>query len=157
MNTAKILRPETHITVATVIEKNGQYLLVEELIDGTRVFNQPAGHWEPGETLEDAAVRETLEETAWDVTISGLLGVFLLNTRNNGCYCRFAFSAEPISERTNLALDAGILGAVWLDRDQIEADRDKMRSPLVMECIEAFESGQLVDPQTVLHAPINLP
>ena len=61
-----------HITVATVVERDGRYLLVEEF-DGTRlVINQPAGHLDPGETLVEAAIRETLEETAWQVEIEGL-------------------------------------------------------------------------------------
>ena len=52
-----------HVTVATVVEKNGRFLLVEEHSEGFvhTVFNQPAGHVEAGETLIDAAIRETFE------------------------------------------------------------------------------------------------
>ena len=57
-------KPNT--TVAAVIEKDGKFLLVEELIEDELVFNQPAGHLEKGETLLDAVKREVLEETAFD-------------------------------------------------------------------------------------------
>ena len=56
-----------HITVATIVEDNGRFLMVEEPKDGRTVLNQPAGHLDPDETLIEAAVRETLEETGWDV------------------------------------------------------------------------------------------
>ena len=49
---------QPHVTVATVIEKDGKYLLVEERCNGELVFNQPAGHLDADETLEQAAIRE---------------------------------------------------------------------------------------------------
>ena len=65
------------VTVAALIEREGRFLLVEERIRGRLVFNQPAGHLEDGETLLQAVVRETLEETAWHFTPQALLGVYL--------------------------------------------------------------------------------
>ncbi len=56
------------VTVATVIEREGRYLLVEERdkSTGKLVYNQPAGHLEQGESLAQAALRETREETGWE-------------------------------------------------------------------------------------------
>ena len=65
-----------HITVATVVEKDGKFLMVEERSDGALVYNQPAGHLELGESLLEAAVRETLEETRWQVEVNGFIGVY---------------------------------------------------------------------------------
>ncbi len=45
------------VTVATVIEKDGKFLMVEEDIYGEKTLNQPAGHLEPNETLVEAAIR----------------------------------------------------------------------------------------------------
>ena len=47
------------VTVATVVNRNGLLLMVEELVNGVAVFNQPAGHLEPDESILHAAVRET--------------------------------------------------------------------------------------------------
>ena len=52
------------VTVATVVVHDGRLLCVEEEANGRGlVINQPAGHLEPDESLPDAALRETLEET----------------------------------------------------------------------------------------------
>ncbi|WP_258224098.1 NUDIX domain-containing protein, partial [Stenotrophomonas sp. HMWF003] len=60
MNAVQDPRWTPHVTVATVVVRDGRLLLVEERIDGRDVLNQPAGHLEPGESLAAAAVRETL-------------------------------------------------------------------------------------------------
>ncbi len=52
------------ITVATIVERAGKFLMVKENSQGLLVYNQPAGHVEVEESLFDAAIRETLEETA---------------------------------------------------------------------------------------------
>ena len=52
------------LTVAAVVVRDERYLVVEEYARGARVINQPAGHVEPGETIVDAVIRETREETA---------------------------------------------------------------------------------------------
>ena len=61
-----------HVTVAVVVEQDGRYLMVEEQdeLAGGLVFNQPAGHLDPGEGLLEAALRETLEETGWEVELT---------------------------------------------------------------------------------------
>ena len=51
------------VTVATVVVDGGRLLMVEESVGGRLVLNQPAGHLEPDESLIEAALRETREET----------------------------------------------------------------------------------------------
>ncbi|WP_017132370.1 NUDIX domain-containing protein, partial [Pseudomonas agarici] len=83
---------QPHITVATVVEDNGRFLLVEELQNGQVVFNQPAGHLDPDESLSEAAIRETLEETGWDVELTGVIGIYLYTAPSNGVtYQRVCF------------------------------------------------------------------
>ena len=60
------------VTVATVVVRDGRLLVVEERVNGALVLNQPAGHLEPDESLVDAALRETREETGWDVRLTGV-------------------------------------------------------------------------------------
>ena len=45
-----------HTTVAALCEREGKYLLVKEEVKGLVVFNQPAGHLNPDETLLDAGL-----------------------------------------------------------------------------------------------------
>ncbi|WP_343586978.1 NUDIX domain-containing protein, partial [Pseudomonas sp.] len=75
---------QPHITVATIVEHEGKFLFVEEFKAGQHVFNQPAGHLEPNETLPQAALRETLEETAWEVELTGVVGIYLYTAPSNG-------------------------------------------------------------------------
>ena len=82
-----------HITVATVIPDGNKYLLVEEWSNKRLVLNQPAGHLDQNETLIEAAVRETLEETGWSVNIQAIIGIYLLEASNGITYHRTCFLA----------------------------------------------------------------
>ena len=69
-------RWKPNVTVAAIIEQGGRFLLVEEQTrDGLRL-NNPAGHLDPGESLLEAAVRETLEETGYEVVVETLTGTY---------------------------------------------------------------------------------
>jgi len=131
-----------HVTVATIVEKDGRFLLVEEMADGQRVFNQPAGHVELGESLSEAALRETFEETGWKVELTHLLGIALYKAPANGVtYYRTTFIARPLTEVANAKLDEGIIAPVWMTWQEIQATRDAMRSPLVTRVIEQYLAG----------------
>ena len=131
-----------HVTVATVIEKDGKFLLVEEYADGKQVYNQPAGHLDENESLTEAAIRETLEESCWEVELQGLVGITLYTAPSNGVtYHRTTFFAKALRERTDLECDKGILRAVWLSYDEIVALKDKMRSELVIKTIDQYREG----------------
>ncbi|MEJ6655116.1 MAG: NUDIX hydrolase [Pseudomonas sp.] len=124
-----------HVTVATIVEDRGRFLMVEEISHDRVVFNQPAGHLEADESLIEAARRETLEETAWTVEITGLTGVYLFRGENGVTYQRTCFTGLPVTHQPDLALDDGIVRAHWLTLDEIEARRAELRSPMVLECI----------------------
>ena len=83
------------ITVAAVVERDGRFLCVEERIKGRLVINQPAGHVEPGEDFIAAVIRETLEETAWQLEPEALLGVYTWQAPGGGrSTLRFAFTGQ---------------------------------------------------------------
>lgn len=130
-------------TVATVVELEGRYLLVEERdkTSGALVFNQPAGHLEAGESLVDAAFRETLEETRWEVGLSGLLGIALYTAPTGTSYLRTTFLATPVREIESASLDPDIHAVHWLDYDEILEQSARMRSPLVLAAIEQYRRG----------------
>ena len=132
-----------HVTVATVIEDNGRFLFVEEeTADGQLVFNQPAGHLEPNESLIEAAARETLEETGWTIEVQGIVGIGLYNTPDGTTtYYRTTFFGKALQHDPQRTLDTGIVRALWLNRDEIAALTVRMRSPLVPKVIEQYSNG----------------
>lgn len=131
-----------HVTVAAIVERNGKFLLVRERADGLEVFNQPAGHLEPNETLTEAAVRETREETGWVVEPTAVLGLSQYTSSLNGItYFRTTFVASPLHEIADARLDTDIIEAVWLTHDEIRARHAQLRSPMVLADIESFNRG----------------
>ena len=134
---------QPHITVATIIEQDGKFLFVEEFKANRHVFNQPAGHLEVHETLPQAALRETLEETGWDVQLTAVTGIYLYTAPSNGItYQRICFAARPVRHHPGLALDQGIIGPQWLTRDELLAQSTRWRSELVMQCIDDYLAGE---------------
>ena len=120
------------VTVATLVARDGQLLCVEERVGGRLVLNQPAGHLEPDESLVGAALRETREETGWHVRITHLVGTYQWKAPETGRhYLRFAFAAEPLEEIPGAPLDEGIVRALWLSPQQLQAEAPRHRSPLV--------------------------
>ena len=141
MRELEALRPS--LTVASIIERDGRFLLVEEETRYGPRLNQPAGHLEGGETVVAGAIRETLEETGWYVHLTALVGIYRWDAPDNGAtFIRFAFCGEPSRHDAARPLDVGILRAVWLTRDEIVARRADHRSPLVMRCIDDYLAGK---------------
>lgn len=132
-----------HVTVATVVQQDDRFLLVEERSEGFShlVYNQPAGHVESGETLVQAAIRETLEETAWQVEIEHLLGIYTYTPPMfpDRSYFRFAFLAKPIA-LTEQSLDQDIVRATWLNLEELQLSA-RARSPLVIKAIQDALAG----------------
>ena len=130
------------ITVAAVTETDGRFLVVEERINRRLVFNQPAGHVEHGETLLEAVVREVREETAWGFEPEALLGVYIWENPASGrSYMRFAFTGKVMNHDSQQPLDRGIVSTHWLSRDDLRLREPRLRSPLVLRCIEDYLGG----------------
>ncbi len=141
-----------HVTVAAVIERDGKFLLVEENTDDGVRFNQPAGHWERDETLEQGVTREALEETAWHFSPRWLQGIYRWrHPHREITYLRFAFGGEIHAHEAERALDDGILRAVWLTPDEIRASAQMHRSPLVALCMEDYLAGKRYPLEMLTH------
>jgi 8-oxo-dGTP pyrophosphatase MutT (NUDIX family) len=132
-----------NVVVAAIIERDGKFLLVEEEADGAVVLNQPAGHLDEGESLRQAVVRETLEETAWHFEPQALLGVYRWpHPTKDLTYLRFAFSGQVLRHEPERVLDQGIVRAVWLTPEEIRAERHRHRSPQVERCLNDYLAGR---------------
>ena len=132
-----------HVTVAALIQRNNKFLLVEELINNKEVLNQPAGHVEANETLVEAAVRETLEETGWTVEPTALLGFYTYTTHcKTMTFYRTTFIAKALNFDPEYKLDPDILRTHWMSLEEIKARETALRSPIELKCTEDFCAGQ---------------
>ena len=131
-----------HATVATVVEQDGRFLMVEEVALGEQVINQPAGHIEPGETVVAAAVRETLEETGWQVEPQGLVGLYIYTAPANGItYHRYCLYGTAVRAVPGAELDDGIIGPRWMTLDELRSSH-ALRSAMVLTCVEDYLNGK---------------
>jgi 8-oxo-dGTP pyrophosphatase MutT (NUDIX family) len=147
------------VTVAAVIERDGQFLLIEEeTSEGVRL-NQPAGHLDPLESLEQAVVREVLEETAHDFTPTALVGMYMsrYTSKRRGAdvtYLRFTFCGTAGKEHDQ-PLDHGIIRTLWMTRDEIAACEERHRSPIVLRCVDDYLEGKRA-PLALLHTHLSV-
>ena len=136
------------VTVATVVVDGGRLLMVEEVVGGQLVLNQPAGHLEPDESLIDAALRETREETGWDVRLTAFVGAYQwkapVQADGSGGrhYLRFVFAGQPESHDPGRPLDEGIVRTLWLTPAELKAEHARHRSPLVWQAAADFLAGR---------------
>ena len=141
----QVMRFRPNITVAAVIRWQDKFLLVEERDHGHPVFNQPAGHLEAGENLVEAVCREIKEETGLTLAPDGWLGVYLYaSPYRKLTYLRFCFYCELSQEpgpHEPQDPDDDIIACHWLTEPQIRALGDKLRSPLILECLDDYLQG----------------
>lgn len=151
-NEEKIRQWMPHATVAAIVEDNGKFLLVEEETDRGNRFNQPAGHLEDNESLLEAVMRETLEETAYTFEPEALLGIYhWKHEHNDTTYLRFAYIGTVSNHQPNMALDDGIIRSVWMTIDEIRDKAMLMRSPQVLTCIEDYLNGKRFPLSVITH------
>lgn len=157
------------VTVAAIIEKDGKFMLVEEMTPTGLMLNNPAGHLDPGESPEDGCAREALEETTHRFRPTALVGLYLsrlqrLHKSGAGIeditYLRMAFCGELGEVVQGASLDTGIERTLWLTPEEIRQSTHRHRSPLVLTCMEDYLAGKRLplsaittDPTVQLYGP----
>jgi 8-oxo-dGTP pyrophosphatase MutT (NUDIX family) len=147
-----------HATVAAIIERDNKFLMVEEMIHGEKQFNQPAGHLDPDETLIDAVIRETREETAWLFTPEYITGIYQWQqpgtpTNKHKTFLRVAFCGTCSDFDDTQELDDGIIQAIWKTRDELVHDKSKLRSPMIINCIDDYLADKRYPLDLLTHVP----
>ncbi len=131
------------VTVAAMMVVGERFCLVEEAVGGELVYNQPAGHWERGETLPEACAREVLEETAHLFRPTHLLGVYRWHHGPaDATFLRFAFGGDVLGAEPGRVPDREIRRVLWLTADEVRALGPRHRSPLVLACLEDHLAGR---------------
>lgn len=132
-----------HVTVASIVEQDGRFLMVEENVRGKTLINQPAGHLEAGESLIEAAVREAEEETGWRILPTGIVGVYQWRDPDlDDSVMRVCFAARPEGEIENATLDDGIIRPLWVSHEELQRLNGRLRSPLVLESLNDYLAGK---------------
>lgn len=108
--------------VSASIWRDGKVLLVQRAKPPKGIWAFPGGHVEAGETLQQAAARELLEETGMTAAFTGLLGVYDVIRRDDAgrltvhyviaSYIGVAGPEEPVA-----ASDAAAV--TWADPDRL--------------------------------------
>ncbi|WP_040852168.1 NUDIX hydrolase [Thiorhodospira sibirica] len=133
-----------NVTVASVIEQDGRFLMVKERAADMLVYNQPAGHLDEGESLLNAAIRETREETAWEFVPEAVIGIYRWVHDDSGLtFLRIAFCGHALHHHAEQPLDEGIVEALWLSHEALleHAQHGRLRSPLVLRCVDDYRAG----------------
>jgi 8-oxo-dGTP pyrophosphatase MutT (NUDIX family) len=139
------------VTVAAIIEREGRYLLIEEHTPEGLRLNNPAGHLDPGESPEEGCAREALEETTHTFKPTALVGIYISRLQRPAregraaedvTYFRLAFCGDLGEAVPGAKLDKGIVRTLWMTPDEIRANVHRLRSPLVLRCMEDHLAGQ---------------
>ena len=147
------------VTVAAIIERDGRYLLIEEHTPEGLRLNNPAGHLDPGESPEDGCAREALEETTHTFKPTEMVGIYMSRllrparedrAAEDVTYMRLAYCGELGEQVPGAQLDKGIVRTLWMTPDEIRANVHRLRSPLVLRCMEDHLSGQRF-PMNLIH------
>jgi phosphatase NudJ len=126
-----------------VVRDGERFLVVREAKHGERWY-LPAGRAEPGESLAEAALRETLEETGVPIVLEGLLK--LQHTPEAaGARVRGLFLGRPAGDPSpRTSPNEHSLEARWVTLDELDAL--PLRGPEVRDIFAWVAGGAAVYP-----------
>lgn len=133
------------IIVASVLERGGRFLCVEEMVDGLLKLSQPAGKLEVGETPIQGAVRETREESGYSFLPTHLVGIYEhYCSATQTIYLRLAYTGGVFAPEGPLTqpTDPSIHAVHWLTYEQLDRARARHRNPFVMQCVDDYLLGR---------------
>ena len=130
-----------------VVRHRDRFLLVQERKHGQRWY-LPAGRAEPGESLAEAAARETLEESGVRVRLTGVLRVEHSPSPRRA-RLRAVYLAEPSGDtKTKQEPDDESLRAEWVSLSEL--DQYEMRGPEVEQLLRYVADGGKCSPLDII-------
>jgi 8-oxo-dGTP pyrophosphatase MutT (NUDIX family) len=128
---------------AIVTNATGHLLLIERTDNGN--WSLPGGAMDLGETIRQATVRETLEETGIQIEITGISGIYtdpkhvLHYTSNDEVRQEFSvvFTARPLSGKPTPSNESSRVE--WVSPDQLDG---LQMNPSMRKRLRYFQSGQ---------------
>ena len=105
--------PARHVLV--VLKYNEKWLLTRHLERGVEF---PGGKVEEGESIEEAAIRETIEETG--VRITNVFNFAEYVVQSNTTFCKAVFTGSVVEIDENPALYE-TKGAMWMTSEELDA------------------------------------
>ncbi|KXH86901.1 NUDIX domain-containing protein [Sporosarcina sp. HYO08] len=101
--------------VLVVLKHENRWLLTRHEVRGIEF---PGGKAEPGELVEAAAIRETMEETGVELTNVGKFAEYIVDSNITFCKAVFTGTVVRIEENPTLFETSG---AVWLTDEELDA------------------------------------
>ena len=137
----------TWFFAVVVVRHEDRFLIVHEHKHG-QLWYLPAGRAEPGESLAEAGVRETLEEAGVTVRITGVIRVEH-TPRVDGARVRAILLAEPLGDPTPKSIaDEESLGATWVTLEELR--QYPLRGEEVRDLLEHVAGGGAIYPLEVI-------
>ncbi|KMJ57458.1 DNA mismatch repair protein MutT [Bacillus sp. LL01] len=103
------------------VEKERVLMVKNSGVNGS-YYTLPGGAVEPGETIQEAAVREVKEETGLDVEVFGILSVMEAFFEVRGHHAVFfTFTGEIVGGNINISIPEEIEEVTWMD--MVEAEK----------------------------------
>ncbi len=123
------------IVAQVYVKKDNKILMVQENKEGIKgKWNMPAGKLEDNESIIDAAIRETKEETNIDINIKGLIAI-QETISELGQLVIFYFLGEYISGRIKYDKKE-IADVKWMaEKEILSLDKIKVRGSETIESI----------------------
>lgn len=148
------------LVAMALLEHEGKFLLVQQARSRRQAgkWGPPGGKPDQGETLFDAARRETLEETGLKVELAGFVGLARSGHREDPnlfvCFSGRLAAGSP----QDLKLKEGeISGGRWLSLEELESGAVPLRATPFVTLYRRCLEGKIYPLEVVQHEPLDPP
>jgi 8-oxo-dGTP pyrophosphatase MutT (NUDIX family) len=87
--------------------------------------------------------REVLEETGYRFAPEALVGIYRWDVPDRDLtYLRFVFTGQVEPAPVRGTLDHNVLRALWLSPEELQTEHARLRSPMVLRCVEDYLAGR---------------